>query len=170
MSPEIEGNIADEASAGKEFGDCLAAALRFLSYRPRTIREVERRLEGRFTAPVVDKTITYLKDLRYLDDASFCQQWIASRERRRPKGSRVLRQELRRLGVEQNLLDEALVELDETTNACNAARKLANRLVARGCTAQEFRHKLVPFLQRRGFTYGVASEALDLLWNEVQGD
>ena len=160
----------EDAAEGQSYTDCLTAALRFLSYRPRTAKEVERRLEGRFAAPVVEKTISYLIDLKYLDDASFCAQWIGSRERRRPKGSRALRQELRRLGVEQHLVEEALEGMDETASARNAGRRQANKLAAQGTTAQEFRQKLTPFLQRRGFTYGTIREAIDLLWSELQDD
>ena len=159
-----------DAAEGQSFTDCLTAALRYLSYRPRTVREVERRLEGRFASPVVEKTITYLKGLKYLDDASFCAQWIGSRERRRPRGSRALRQELRRLGVEQQLVDEALEGMDETASARNAGRKQASKLVAKGSTPQEFRQKLTPFLQRRGFSYGATKEAINSLWSELQED
>ncbi len=168
MSSFKARKTSDYAMAGQSFGDCLAVALRYLSYRPRTIREVEKRLEGRFTSPVVEKTLTYLKDLKYLDDASFCAQWIGSRERRRPKGSRALKQELRRLGVEQQLVDDALEGINETANACNAGRKQASKLASQGYTSQEFRHKLGPFLQRRGFSYGTTREAIELLWAELQ--
>jgi len=168
MSSFKARRTSNNAAAGQSFADCLAAALRFLSYRPRTTREVEKRLEDRFTAPVVEKTITYLKGLKYLNDASFCAQWIDSRERRRPRGSRALRQELRRLGVEQQSVDEALEGINETANACNAGRKHASKLVSQGYTPQEFRHKLGPFLQRRGFSYGTTREAIELLWSEFQ--
>ena len=159
---------ADDAAQGQSFTDCLTAALRFLSYRPRTVKEVERRLEGRFAAPVVDRTVAYLTDLKYLDDESFCAQWIGSRERRRPRGSRALRQELRQLGVERQIVDDALEDIDATANACNAGRKQATKLAAQGSTSQDFRRKLTPFLQRRGFGYGTTKEAIDILWYEVQ--
>lgn len=160
----------DAAAKGQSFTDCLTAALRYLSYRPRAVREVERRLGGRFSAPVVDKTIDYLKDLKYLDDASFCTQWIGSRERRRPLGRRSLRHELRRLGVDQDLVEEALQGIDETNSACNAGRKQAIRLAAQGKSAHDFRRKLTPFLQRRGFGYGTTREAIALLWSDLQRD
>ncbi len=163
-------NEVDDAAEGQSFSDCLTVALRFLSYRPRTVKEVERRLEGRFAAPLVDKAIDYLRELKYLDDASFCAQWIGSRERRRPRGSRALQQELKRLGVEQHLIEEALEGMDETASACNAGRRQASKLSAQGSNPQQFRQKLIPFLQRRGFSYGTAREAIDLLWSELQED
>ena len=170
MKSHRAGEALDDAAQRQSFANCLTAALRFLSYRPRTVREVEQRLEGRFAPPVVDRTINYLKDLKYLDDVSFCAQWIGSRERLRPRGRRALRQELRRLGVEHNLVEESLEVIDETTSACNAIRKQANKLVAQGRTEKEFRQKLTPFLQRRGFGYGASKEAIDLLWSELQAN
>jgi regulatory protein len=159
---------ADTAVEGQSFTDCLTAALRFLSYRPRTVKEVERRLEGQFAALVVERTIAYLHDLKYLDDASFCAQWVGSRERRRPRGARALRQELRRLGVAQDLVEEAIEGIDETVSAGNAGRRQASKLAAQGCELRDFRHKLTPFLQRRGFGYGATREAIELLWAELQ--
>ena len=67
-------------------------------------------------------------------------------------------------------MDEALEGIDETASACNAGRKQATKLVAKGITSREFREKLTPFLQRRGFGYGTTREAANLLWSELQED
>ena len=166
MSTNPPRDAQTEPDPGQLFSACLAAALRFLSYRPRTVREVEKRLETRFPSPDIDRTIAYLKDLHYLDDAAFCNQWIHSRERHRPKGKVALRQELIRLGVQRDLVEQALEQTDEAANANNAGRKYAARLISRGCTEQDFRNKLGAYLQRRGFSYGTAREIASGLWEE----
>ena len=163
-------DVLETTDSSKAFAACLGVALRYLGYRPRTVQEVRRRLEGKFPAPTVERTIAYLSDLNYLDDAAFCAQWISSRERRRPKGSYSLRQELLRLGVDRGLIEEALEGLDEATNAYNAGQKPAARLVAKGHSQQEFRNKLVGHLQRRGFRYGTAVQAANILWEEAGGE
>lgn len=155
-----------EPAPGQLFSSCMATALRFISYRPRTVREVERRLEGKFPPNTIDRTIACLADLHYLDDAEFCAHWINSRERRRPKGKTALRQELLRLGVDRDLIDQALDQTDEAANASNAGRKYAARLISRGASAQDFRNKLGAYLQRRGFGYGTARDIATALWDE----
>ena len=164
MDTNLPRDAEIEPDPGQLFSACLATALRYLSYRPRTVREVERRLEGRFPPLAVERTIAYLNDLHYLDDEAFCAQWITSRERRRPRGRTALRQELTRLGVQRELIEQALEQTDEAANASNAGRKYAERLISRESSPQEFRARLTAYLQRRGFGYGTARDAAAELW------
>ncbi len=122
----------------------------------------------RFTPETVGKTIVYLLDHRLLDDEAFSGQWISSRERLRPKGTRALKQELRQLGVDQTTIEEALEGIDEAANAGNAGRKLAVRLVDQDCSFEDFRRKVAAHLQRRGFAYGLISETVNSLWRELK--
>ena len=167
MSSPKPRELPEPDSPGQTFSGCLAAALRFLSYRPRTVHEVRQRLGKRFTEELIEQTVTYLLEHRYLDDVAFSGQWISSRERRRPRGARVLRQELRRLGVAQTVIDESLDGIDEAANAYNAALKPATRLVAQQCSYEDFRRKVSAHLQRRGFPYGIVIETVGLLWEEL---
>ena len=164
MDTKLPRDAEIEPDPGQLFSTCLAAALHFLSYRPRSIREMERRLEGRYPPHTIDRTIAYLIELHYLDDEAFNTQWITSRERRRPRGKTALRQELLRLGVQRELIEQALEQTDEATNASNAGRKYAERLISRGSSPQEFRTRLTAYLQRRGFGYGTARDVASQLW------
>ena len=149
------------------FSDSLAAALRFLSYRPRTIEETRKRLARKYNPDTVERTLAYLLDSRFLDDADFARQWRNSRERRRPKGSRALKIELKRLGVSETIIDDTLDGIDETGNARKAALRPAARMVDRGCTREDFRRKMGDFLARRGFAYGVIKETIEELWQDL---
>ncbi len=148
------------------FAQCISVGLRFLSYRPRTVREIELRLEKDFSHTLVEQTVDYLTELRYLDDASFCGQWVDSRERSRPRGIRLLKLELSRLGVEPSVIEAALQGTDERGNSLNAGRRYASRLYGKGSDFQEFRTKLGAYLQRRGFGYGTVAETVRELWAE----
>jgi regulatory protein len=67
------------------------AALRLLSYRSRSEKEVQRRLAGRFTQDAVDRTLSDLRSQGLLDDAAFAKEWREQRERFRPRGPAVIR-------------------------------------------------------------------------------
>ena len=101
--------------------DALDAALRFLSYRPRSEAEVRRRLARRFPGPSVDNAIATLREQGLLDDAAFAQFWRQNRERSRPKGASAMKWELLRMGVSREVADDALEGLDEDENAYRAA-------------------------------------------------
>lgn len=162
--------LSENKSSGHDFSACLAAALRFMSYRPRTVQEVRQRMSRRFTSETVDQTIDYLVEAGYLDDSAFSSQWISSRERRRPKGARALQYELTRLGVDRATIEDALADYDEATNAYRAALRPAERLAAQQCSYHDFRRKVGEYLMRRGFAYSAISATVARLWSELVED
>ena len=157
----------NRAGEGAEYLAAMNAALRFLSYRPRSEAEVRRRLARRFEPSIIESAVAFLKENRYLDDAAFAQLWRRSRERSRPKGPRVLEQELRRFGVSREIIAETLEDFDAGDNAYRAGRKAAEKLINKGSNSEEFRRKIGARLQRRGFDYGVVSETVNRLWQEL---
>ena len=87
----------------------LAAALRFLETRARSVAETRRRLtDAGYRPELIEGAIDRLLALGLLDDASFARGWIESRDRARPRGETALRRELRLRGVDPALVDAAL--------------------------------------------------------------
>ena len=168
--PGLAGDSTPATATGPEYSQALNAALRFLSYRPRSEAEVRRRLSRRYFPPIIDRVILFLQQNRYLDDAAFAQLWRRGREQRRPRGRRALQQELRQLGVEREVIEEALEGFDAPANAYKAGQKLAARLVDKDAALDLFRHKVGAHLQRRGFEYSVVTETVNRLWQELAGD
>lgn len=143
------------------------AALRFLTYRPRSEAEVRRRLQDRFPAPLVEQVVQRLKEQKLLDDASFATQWRLDREQHRPKAKGMVRQELRRLGVPTEVADQALEGFDDTGNAYRAGQRLARRLAGAQESETGFRRRIGEHLRRRGFGYALAAQTAAHLWAEL---
>ena len=141
------------------------AALRLLSYRSRSEKEVQRRLAGRFTQDAVDRTLSDLRSQGLLDDAAFAKEWREQRERFRPRGPAVIRQVLRKLGVDREVIREALSGLDSSANAYQAGSKYASKLSVDN--AGDFRRKLGGFLHRRGFEGDVLGQTVERIWREL---
>ena len=141
------------------------AALRLLTYRSRSEKEIERRLQGRFTDDVIQRTLESLKNQGLVDDAAFAQQWREQRERFRPRGPALIRQELRKLGVDREVIQDALSEFDSAAVAYKAGSKYAAKLSVEDGTA--FRRKLGGFLQRRGFGGEELSQTVERIWREL---
>ena len=140
-------------------------ALRFLAYRMRSQAEVRRRLEKRYSSQVIDRVVDELREQRYLDDAAFALEWRQHRERRRPRGQELIRHELMRLGVDPEVIREALADFDAADNAYRAGRGLAGRLADIDCS--QFRQRVWSHLQRRGFDHTVIRDVVDRLWREL---
>jgi regulatory protein len=89
----------------------LAAAVRFLESRQRSIREVRRRLgQAGYPGPMIDVAVERLEELGFLDDEAFARAWVESRDRARPRGERALRSELALKGVTREIVDRVLAE------------------------------------------------------------
>ena len=161
--PPLETDGADDRE--QDYLSARQAALRFLAIRARSEAEVRRRLERRYSAQAIDRVVATLTQQGYLDDAAFAQQWRTQRERLRPRGKGLLRQELLRLGVAAETIREALEDFDATGNAYQAGRTLAVRLSSTGYA--NFRQRLWSHLQRRGFEAAAIEETVQTLWREL---
>ncbi len=143
-------------------------ALNFLSYRPRSIAEIERNLR-KYKVPeeIIPAAIERLKKQNFVNDQEFAKMWVENRNTFRPRGKRALRLELRQKGISDENIQPILDDLvDEESLAYQAGIKKAQKLA--NLEWQDFRRKLAAFLARRGFSYGIISPLLRPLWDEVQ--
>ena len=87
----------------------LAAGLRFLEARSRSIEEVRRRLaDAGYRPEMIAATLERLTAIGLLDDELFARGWIESRDRARPRGEMALRRELSQRGVGRAEITAAL--------------------------------------------------------------
>lgn len=144
------------------------AALRYLSYRPRSEAELRRRLRGRgFEEGVVGEVILKLKSQALLDDRAFAGFWRENRETFNPRSRRLLELELKGKGVDAETVKGAISGVDDLASAYRAAQKRAPAL--KGLDYEPFCRKLGGFLKRRGFGYEVIGATLSRLWQENSG-
>src|SRR5438477_7684893 len=93
--------------SAQELQGIYDSALRFLSYRPRSAREVEMRLRKKGNTPEqISAVIEKLRQRGYVDDRDFARFWVSNRMSFSPRGPRLLRSELRQKGVSQEIVDE----------------------------------------------------------------
>jgi regulatory protein len=142
-------------------------ALRFLSHRPRSVREVRDKLrENEFGDEIISKTINDLEQTGLLDDKEFARTYIRDTLAIRPSGKYLLKRRLLLLGVDKSLVDEALDEgLDDASQeraALEAARKFIKKANAlqRRKDPLKIRNRLANYLSRRGFTWDVITTTL----------
>jgi regulatory protein len=149
----------DDLKSADEVEKAFNAALNFLSFRPRSKREIgdyfrRRKLEPAVGTAVVER----LERIGVLDDREFARFWVENRQSFRPRGTRALKAELRQKGIDSEIIDETLAGLgDEEETAFEAGMKKARSYST--ADEREFFRKMLGFLQRRGFPYGPAAAA-----------
>lgn len=140
-------------------------ALNYLSYRVRSESEVRQNLRKHDTPDIViAEVLERLRRNHLVDDTHFAESWVENRSTFRPRGRRALRYELRRKGVQRQIIDEVLQDLDEEELAYRAANKKFRRY--RKLEWPEFRKKMLAYLSRRGFNYYVSAQAVQQVWDE----
>ncbi|MEZ4733230.1 MAG: RecX family transcriptional regulator [Caldilineaceae bacterium] len=165
-----DGEIA-ALQAEDEQKRAYAAALNFLGQRARSRAEVEQRLEQRDFGPAaIQGTLERLQQEGYLNDATFGRQWVANRQRFRPRSERALRYELRRKGMEPTLINDVIeqAEIDEDAAAWDALEPKVARWQA--LERIQFMQKAGGFLARRGFGHEVARRAIERAWAQVHDE
>jgi regulatory protein len=115
----------------------------------------------------IEKTVAHLKRLALLDDKAFAEFWKDDRTSFKPRSQSLLKLELRRKGIESDVIDEAVENIDETDNAYRSALVKARTLPL--SDFKVFRQRLSSYLQRRGFNYGVINNTVKKVWQEKTG-
>ena len=101
----------------KESPEPFAVALRLLARRPYSVAELRRALERRFPEnPAVAAAIARLRELRYLDDKKFAEQYASSLARNKSFGRYRTRRELKAKLVNYKFIEPALELAYEETD------------------------------------------------------
>src|SRR5215211_4390230 len=168
---ELDGEQVAALLSADQAARATEAALVFLGYRPRSEKEVRDRLRhGGYEQDAIDHTISQLHEWRYLDDADFARRWVENRTAHRPRGKRLLQQELRHKGIDTETAREAIdgADLDEA----GAAEELARRRLPAyaGDDLAAIRRRLGAYLARRGYGYDVVRTALEHVLGETEDE
>ena len=141
-------------------------AIRYLSYRMRSVFEVQQHLtQHGINNFVIEDVIERLQTNGLLDDLSFAQMWIENRNVFRPRSHRMMTIELNQKGIHYNTISQILEEtISDDVLAYRAAKKQARKY--KHLEKQEFRRKLGSFLARRGFSYSIINPVVDQVWTE----
>jgi len=124
----------------------------------KTSGQIRKVLERKaFTDEYIDPTIARLIEINLLDDQAYAHDYVNSRKRSR--GDRSLRNELRTKGIPVELIEEALEEELSEDDQEDAALALARKKAAsipRDLDNQKKTQRIVGTLIRRGFSPSVA--------------
>jgi regulatory protein len=108
---------------------------------------------------LVDEVLTLVAEQGYLDDARYARLFVEDRRAIDGWGVERIRARLEAVGIEQRVIDEALVGIDHA-----AELEAASQLIARRCRLpferDTERQRAFELLVRRGFDTDVAYDAI----------
>ena len=132
--------------------------LQRLTEQPRSRSELEAALAKRnVPSDVGARLLDRFEELGLVDDEAFARSWVESRQRTRGLAGRALAQELRRKGLDDELVRDAVDEIDPETERENARSLVRKKLRSvRNLDRQVQVRRLAGMLARKGYSSGVA--------------
>jgi len=163
---KVEQELPDEKIAEivkkAEFQKISDKLLRFATFRPRSEKEVRDWFKRKkIHESLHGDLFNRLKHLELLDDKKFSKWWVEQRTAFKPRGKRVLGQELRQKGVDRETTEETLsnIKIDEAKTARELLAKKAYRWAK--LPRLEARRKMAQFLARKGFGWETIEKIIE---------
>ncbi|KIH96440.1 RecX family transcriptional regulator [Streptomonospora alba] len=152
--PRAGGSADGEDPEAKARGICL----RLLTSAPRTRAQLAQALRQRgVDDEVAEGVLGRFSEVGLIDDAAFAEAWVDSRHAGRGLGRKALAAELRRRGVDDETVRDAVEELSPDQEE-ETARRLARRKLAasrmQDSTARA--RRALAMLARKGYSAGLA--------------
>ncbi len=135
--------------------------LRFLSYRPRSEKEIIDFLKKKKVEPsIISKILKKLQEQNFINDEEFTKWWIEQRQGNKPRGIRVIKMELKQKGISDELITNYQLLI---TDQLELAKKALEKKVStyRNLPREKAYRKLSQFLLRRGFDWETVKDVID---------
>jgi regulatory protein len=164
--PRARSGAADARDGALPDADPEAVArdicLRLLTGQPRTRAELAAALaERNVPADAAETVLARFDEVGLIDDTAFAGAWVETRHRGRGLGKRALAHELRRRGVDNEVIQGALDQLDPDTEVETARALVARKLPSsRGLPTPRRVNRLVGMLARKGYPPGLAARVV----------
>lgn len=165
VGQELDGAQVEALTRQDRHHRSLSQALSYLSYRPRSETELREKLKQKgVTLPDIETVLARLKERGLLDDAGFAQFWKENRQSFSPRSKRLVRLELKRKGIPDDVIEGVAGEMNDEDEAYRAALSHAHRLALADYPL--FRRRLGSYLKRRGFDYEMINRTVARIWQE----
>ncbi len=164
INQELEESFIENVIKAEEQSKVTMAALNLISYRQRSIKEINDKLiEKGFEASFIEISIEYCKELNYLNDEHFARSFINDKQNLNKFGSKRIKYELIKKGISKDIIEEQLdIDPDEEYEiALVLAEKKINSY--KNDDRNSIYRKLSGFLLRKGYPYDVVKKVLNII-------
>ncbi|HCO19043.1 MAG TPA: hypothetical protein DIT39_05485 [Tissierellales bacterium] len=160
---ELDHETAQRLQCYDELQRTKSSAYKYLSYRQRTVSEMMDYLARKgFEQQSISNVIELLKESGFLNDESFARAYVDDKTRLNDLGAYRLKAELRKKGIDKDLIKETLSDLEPDIEHLV---ELVQKKYSNSLTGDEnsTMRKAAGFLQRKGYGYDVIKKVLEKL-------
>jgi regulatory protein len=166
---EITEETLKEVKKFDEYQFAKKAALDYLSYRIRSVKEIKDKLrEKKISAETIGKIILHLEKLGLINDEEFARLLVQSKTGKNPSGKSVIKQKLYQKGIAKETGEKVLGELYTESNEKKLLLGVFNKYQKKmkGLDKNGRRKKMFETLARKGFDFDLINELLNEKYKE----
>jgi regulatory protein len=164
---DLDEELIDTIKSADAETQAKNIAINYLSYRPRSSKEVATHLTKKGVDPECSKNVTrHLQSLNMIDDDRFAHAFVRDRLKRKPTGQALLRQQLLAKGISSGMADKILAELisqqSQQASALQAVKRKyqSTKHSISKLDPEKRKKRILDFLLRRGFSYDIALKTI----------
>lgn len=169
VGKDLSTTDIEKITKKEELAKLIELATNYLSFRPRSEKEVTDYLVKKIASrenikwnqakesQLIPLVIAKLKKYQYINDKDFAKWWLESRIRSRPRSLRQIKVELRKKGINPEILESIP---QKPLNEVEIAKKALTKKVKRWqmLSPIDFKKKIYQYLLSRGFDYEIVRE------------
>lgn len=155
-----------------ELNEYIAAIVdRYLSYRPRSVYEVETYLNRKLSPAdqlsqqerenLISSKITQLQEENRLNDKTFAEWFVSEKQYFKKRGAYRIKMELKQKGIPSDIIEKALASAKHTDK--ELLRESLKRYIPLNFDTPAEKQKFIQKFMRKGFAYGLIRSVIEEL-------
>lgn len=146
-----------EAQREKLKASAMNSCMWHLGQSSKTRKQLQDKLIAKeIPSDIIEETLGRLVELKYVDDENYAGIFVQNKQSFNKMGKSAIRQELRKKGIDQETIDNALEEISEEDERSRAKELVKKKLPStRRLDRQKRINRLVGMLSRKGYSAGI---------------
>ncbi len=147
-----------------EFGYGKKAAYSFLAYKPRSKKDLVKKLkQKKVSDKIIDDIIELLEKQKYLNDEIYARNYLEDKLNSKPIGKRLAKMKLLEKGIDKELVESAINENYSADKEFELAAKLMEKYEKKVKFKDQTdkKNKCYRYLISKGFDYETAGRVLN---------
>lgn len=147
-----------------EFGYGKKAAYSFLAYKPRSKKDLVKKLkQKKVSDKIIDDIIELLEKQKYLNDEIYARNYLEDKLNSKPIGKRLAKMKLLEKGIDKELIESAINENYSADKEFELAAKLMEKYEKKVKFKDQTdkKNKCYRYLISKGFDYETAGRVLN---------
>lgn len=165
---EIDPNYLKNILDDEMYMKAKNKALNILSKASQSEKQIKQKLSKDFDEDTIDRVLKFLQKYKFVDDEDLANRIVSTNVNLNKYGKNKIKQNLYNKGIDKNIIEQAIDEIDsdkELENAFYLAKKRYERV--KNEDSRKAYQKIGNHLAYKGFNYDIIKKVLNKLFNDI---